>query len=194
MQKTQTFPIGHPTIIREDQIQLDHISQYFGLIKCVILPPRNLYHPVLPIHIDHKNMFVLCYTCAKTCACPPCKHSETERALRGTWATPEIDVAIQLGYRLMKVYEVWHFEHSSNHLFSGYVELFLQEKFHSKGYPSHARTDQQRKAFIAYIFEKENVKLDDARMIPNLGRLLVAKLCLNCLWVIKLISYVNVKT
>ena len=42
------FPIGHPLILTKEQIDMDRIREYEGLIKCTILPPSNLYHPVLP--------------------------------------------------------------------------------------------------------------------------------------------------
>jgi hypothetical protein len=37
--------VGHPRIITEN---FDDISTYFGLVKCTVLPPRGLFHPVLP--------------------------------------------------------------------------------------------------------------------------------------------------
>ena len=42
--KYAEYPIGHPTIILEN---FDNdITHYYGLVKCNILPPQNLYHPV----------------------------------------------------------------------------------------------------------------------------------------------------
>lgn len=40
------FPIGHPTI----HLQCDDIRAMLakGLVRCTVLPPRDLYHPVLP--------------------------------------------------------------------------------------------------------------------------------------------------
>ena len=49
--------IGHPRIITEN---FDDISAYFGLIKCTVLPPRGLFHPVLPYRTQGKLMFPLC--------------------------------------------------------------------------------------------------------------------------------------
>ena len=39
------YPIGHPIVITQE---FDDVKNYFGLIKCDILPPRGLYHPLLP--------------------------------------------------------------------------------------------------------------------------------------------------
>ena len=54
------YPIGHPQIITENFAPL---SKYFGLVKCFVLPPRSLYHPVLPYRTQGKLIFPLCRTC-----------------------------------------------------------------------------------------------------------------------------------
>ena len=46
--------VGHPRIITEN---FDDISSYFGLIKCTVLPPRSLFHPVLPYRTKGKLTF-----------------------------------------------------------------------------------------------------------------------------------------
>ena len=53
-------PIGHPQIIKENFTNIDN---YFGLIKCRVLPPRNLYFPTLPFKKE-KLIFTLCRQCA----------------------------------------------------------------------------------------------------------------------------------
>ena len=54
--KMGSYLIGHPTVyvVRKECQQLTgadntDLSQVRGLIKCSILPPRDLYHPVLPV-------------------------------------------------------------------------------------------------------------------------------------------------
>ena len=71
------------------------VSNYFGLIKCTVLPPRSLFHPVLPYRTQGKLMFALCKTCADTCSQTPCTHSDTERAIQGTWCTVELMKAVE---------------------------------------------------------------------------------------------------
>ncbi|CAB4022668.1 DNA polymerase, partial [Paramuricea clavata] len=75
------YPIGHPEIITEN---FQSISEYFGLVKCSVLPPRALYHPVLPYRTQGKLMFPLCRTCADNLQQEPCHHSDAERTLHGT--------------------------------------------------------------------------------------------------------------
>ena len=58
------YPIGHPQIITKN-ISSDNISQYFGLIKCSILPPQDLLIPVLSSRLKNgKLVFSLCNTCS----------------------------------------------------------------------------------------------------------------------------------
>jgi hypothetical protein len=59
------FPIGHPTIhVGEACLDVDAMLKKEGLIKCLILPPERLYHPVLPFRCNSKLLFCLCKTCA----------------------------------------------------------------------------------------------------------------------------------
>ena len=48
VQYYQKYPIGHPTKIFNPE---KHDVSWYGLIKCKVIPPRKLYHPVLPQRI-----------------------------------------------------------------------------------------------------------------------------------------------
>ena len=63
--KYRQFPLGHPPIYSQENIDKDNTRQYCGLIKCKVLPPTNLYHPVLPQKCSQKLMFTLCRCCAE---------------------------------------------------------------------------------------------------------------------------------
>ena len=49
----------------DDFISTTDLSLYFGLAKCTVLPPDDLYHPVLPYRHQAKLTFPLCCTCVK---------------------------------------------------------------------------------------------------------------------------------
>ena len=109
--KYSEYPLGHPTIITEPADTLDGC---FGLVKCTVIPPRDLFHPVLPYrHPDGKLMFPLCTKCADGYKQTPCTHTDEQRSWTGTWATIEVQHAVSKGYRLLKVHEVWHFERTT---------------------------------------------------------------------------------
>ena len=51
-----------------------------------------------------------------------CPHTQSQRCLLGTWPTPELQEAVNQGYVIQHVYEVWHFLRNSNDMFSSYVD------------------------------------------------------------------------
>jgi G:T-mismatch repair DNA endonuclease (very short patch repair protein) len=66
VQNYDEFPIGHPVkIIPKPGTSFN--PNWFGIMRCKILPPRGLYHPVLPYKQKtngaHKLLFGLCRTC-----------------------------------------------------------------------------------------------------------------------------------
>ena len=107
VQYYQKYPIGHPTKIFNPE---KYDKSWYGLIKCKAVPPRNLYHPVLPqrIKVDsyEKLVFTLCKTCAETRNQNKCKHTDTQRSFIGTWTTDEVSKALEKGYKILRIYEV----------------------------------------------------------------------------------------
>jgi hypothetical protein len=65
---------------------------------------------VLPYKSCKKLVFPLCRTCADSRTQEKeCRHTESERAISGTWVSVELDLALDHGYRVLNVYEVWHY-------------------------------------------------------------------------------------
>jgi len=60
--KTKEYPVGHPVIISQPEQSLEH---YFGIAKVDILPPKELFHPVLPVKMGEKLTFPLCTKCVQ---------------------------------------------------------------------------------------------------------------------------------
>ncbi|KAJ8020849.1 putative DNA polymerase [Holothuria leucospilota] len=184
------YPVGHPEIITRESDLTTDIEQYEGLIKCTILPPEDLFHPVLPHRCDGKLFFPLCNTCAKHRKMGPCSHSDDERALHGTWVTEEVKKALEKGYVIKKVYEVWHFKETSEYdpkskqggLFTQYVNTFLTLKQEADGWPSDCQSDLERSEFIRKYNEKEGTDLKAENIERNEGKRALAKLMLNSFW------------
>ena len=150
------YPIGHPLFI--DQPGTIDISKYYGLVKCKILPPYELYHPVLPYRYDSKLLFPLCRTCAQqqikqqpttNKRSEKCPHSAEERSLTGTWTTFELQKAIEKGYVIAYIYEIWHFKERSNQLFQPYIKTFMKIKQEASGWPAESDTDEKKKELSA---------------------------------------------
>ena len=138
--------VGHLRIITENFDE--DISTYFGLIKCTVLPPRGLFHPVLPYRTQGKLMFPLCKTCADTCDQTTCTHSDKERAIQGTWCSVELDKALEKGYRILQLHEVWRFPETSDKLFKDYIDTFLKIKQEASGYPKDCVTEEQKQQYV----------------------------------------------
>ena len=84
-------------------------------------------------------MFPLCKTCADTLNQNPCTHTDQERAIRGTWCHVELMKAIEKGYEVLNIHEVWHWEQTTDELFKEYVDTFLKIRQEASGYPPRLR-------------------------------------------------------
>ena len=179
VQYHQKYPISHPTKIHNPE---KYCKSWYGLIKCKVVPPRKLYHPVLPqrIKVDsyEKLVFALCKTCAEMRNQNECKHTDTQRSFIGTWTTDEVSKALEKGYKILRIYEVWHFAKSTDTLFKGYIRRFMKIKLESSSY--NFKTKEEEDSFKARI--KESLDIDIKKFEFNAGLRSISKLCLNSLW------------
>ena len=75
--KYDKYMVGQPQIILNNFKSLD---KYFGLAKVTILPPKDLFHLLLPYKFGGKLLFGLCRTCmesesTETCTCNDADHT-----------------------------------------------------------------------------------------------------------------------
>ena len=119
VQYKNEFPVGKPIVTVDE----DFIKDFFdlelqerdkerscGFIKCKVLPPKNLYFPVLPARIDAKLIFPLCFECAKSKDHKiDCNHNQNQRSFVGTWCLHEIYKAIEQGYELCEIFEMIYY-------------------------------------------------------------------------------------
>ena len=81
MRQGGEYPVGHPEIILPPIDRFRVTQDYYGLNKVKVLPPQDLYLPVLPLHLNGKLLFVLCRTCAENLnQTSKCKHHCEQRA------------------------------------------------------------------------------------------------------------------
>ena len=120
----------------------------------------------------------MCKTCAETRNQHKCIHSDSERAFIGTWTTDEVNKAPEKGYKVIRTYEVWHFDKSTDNLFKGYVRRFMKIKLESSKYDF--KTEQEEANFKIKI--KESLDIDIEKFEFNDGLRSISKLCLNSLW------------
>ncbi|XP_072385963.1 uncharacterized protein [Diabrotica undecimpunctata] len=182
------FPIGHPKkIYVGEKCNAVDITELSGLIKCKVLPPTTLYHPVLPAKMNSKCMFVLCRKCGEDFVQTECEHSDEERALTGTWVIEEVVKALTKGYKLLDVYEIWSYDSlelskSQKGLFSDMMNKFIKLKQQASGWPRGCESDEQKNHYIEEFFQREDVRLDFSEISENPGLRSLAKLMLNSFW------------
>ena len=187
--KNCDYPIGHPEVIYGPPNKFDHsIGTYFGLVKCVVLPPRDLFFPVLPYRVPgegntHKLVFPLCHSCATSRQREPCNHSQSERCLRGTWCSPELYKAVERGYRIIRISCVWDYgEKHYKGLFAPFVDKFYKLKAEASGFPNWCQTQQQKLDFLKEFARVEGIELDFDKMKFDAAVRACVKLLLNSCW------------
>ena len=179
--KNGVYPVGHPIIFTEN-IHPD-ITRYFGLIQCDVLAPRGLYHPVLPFKCHNKLMFALCRTCVQESQQPSmCHHTDEKRMFTGTWVSLELNLAVEMGYKIVKIHDVWHFPDKTDRLFRDYIDMFLKKKQEASGWPGWCQTDQDKERYLQDYKDKEGIELDRDAIEYNAGARTVWKQILNNLW------------
>ena len=182
--KYGTYPLRFPEIYLNPD---DHdIDSYFGIAQVDILAPERLFHPVLPVREGGKLTFPLCRSCVKEEMAKPllersnmCGHTREQRMLHGTWCTPELQKAVEKGYKIEKIHEVWHFpaENRCTGLFADYVNTWLKLKQESAGWPEGVETPEQKAAYVRDYEKHEGIKLE--QVAENPGRKSIAKMLLN---------------
>lgn len=96
--------------------------------------------------------------------------------------TTELQKALECGYEIQKIYEVWHFPQKSQDLFRTYIDTFLKIKQEASGYPPECETEEQQRIYRNEIYQREKLVLNPIEIEKNPVRRTIAKLFLNCLW------------
>ena len=132
----------------------------------------------IKVNSYEKLVLTLCKACTETRNQNKCKHSNNKRSFIGIWTTDEINKALEKGYKVIRTYEVWHFDKSTNDLFKGYIRRFMKIKLESSKYDFKTKEEE------ANFKIKVNKSLDiDIEMFEfNAGLRNINKLCLNSLW------------
>ena len=181
--KNGSYPIGHPKRLTEfKDVCIDNFN---GLILCAVLPPKNLLYPILPTRCDNKLFFTLCFSCA-TDKQDNCTHEEKHRFLTGVWTTIELKRALNFGYKILKLFEVWTFDKMSDTgdegIFGKFINDCIKGKIEASGWPNDTITIEEKNKFIEDYFIHENIRLDSDNIAINPGKRSTFKLVVNSFW------------
>ena len=131
--------------------------------------------------LGEKLLFPLCENCAtykhKICECP-------DRSISGTWTIAEVKRAIEVGYEILEIYEVLHYDENqrSKNIFKKYIDLWLKIKQESSGWPSWCKNEEDKLKYINDYERVENIKLDYHKICKNEALRFIAKIMLNSFW------------
>ncbi|KAK3931295.1 putative DNA polymerase [Frankliniella fusca] len=186
------YPYGHPTLYLEGDPDMPPPDTWNGVIKCTVLPPRDLYLPVFPYKAKGKLMFPLCRTCVEQENTEVCHHNDPqERQLTDTWCAPELLLALrEKGYTLVEVHEVYQYPRTSKYnpdtredgLLSAYVRRFMALKIQASGWPPECDTEEKQAKFVEDTLKHDGVVLDPTKMEKNPALRALSKLMLNSFW------------
>nr|CAD2176394.1 unnamed protein product [Meloidogyne enterolobii] len=175
------YPIGHPKVLELNKnvnwTKPEDLHPFKGLFKIFIIPPDDLYLPVIPENIHGKLIFHLCRSCAveaspglairanrkynKEIGHEWCPHKDDERGFVSTTCSVELELALKKGYRVTKA-SGW----PSSVLVPGNPEI----------------EDQRKKEFIERNQREYGIHLDPTRIERNEGMRYLAKTCNNSMW------------
>lgn len=186
---TGRFPSSQSIYI-DDLIKCQELfdsNQLEGVLKCSILPPDRLYVPVLNLKFDdeHYCLPVLCFTCAWDFCFTEnkhtrCEHSDEERTLHGEWHIDEIKLAIEQGYKLIKIHSAIHHERTRTDIFTDYMEVLTAFKTQASGFPDEYIGREEE--FIDEYLKKTGTLLNKEDIIKNPGLKEIAKSLTTSLW------------
>ena len=152
-----------------------------GLSQASVLPPGDLFLPVLPAFAGGKLKFGLCAKCMEEQKHGFCKHSDKQRMLHSVWTTIEIKFAVECGYKLVKVHEMFVYKERKK-IYESFFMRLARHKLESEPFPSHVSTPQEKKAYVDGLNEAmPGLDLQWEKVSRNDGRRAFAKLMSNCL-------------
>jgi len=132
-------------------------GKFFGIAKVDVIPPKDLYIPVLPDNSDGKLLFHL------------------NEMKNKTFTSVELKYALEKGYKI-KIHSALEYDKFTG-LMKDYVGFFLKMKVENTKHYTHEKCDEINASHKDLDFNFE-IKPEDT--IKNPGMRQLAKICLNC--------------
>lgn len=175
----EELPIGVPVHLRHSEIDPARFhptasDRYFGFAKVFVVPRRSDLIGILPQRDPESGR--LCFPVFP---------------MMGVWGTQELYLAMQNGYEVKEIYELYHWDQAnrSNEYLRGYVSTYIRMKQEAEGWkklgaaldqPSEEEKDQIVEEMYAQNGRLGRIRKDKVQKNPVKRQL--AKLFLNSLW------------
>jgi len=109
--------------------------------------------------------------------------------MEGTWVIDEVRLAVDKGYKILEILEVYEYEVTcydpktgNSGLFADYIDTFLKLKQEASGYPSWVRNEDDKVRYMDQFHRDEGIRLDRDSIGYNAAKRGLPKLCLNSMW------------
>jgi hypothetical protein len=136
-------------------------DRFIGLVKCQVIPPKDLYLPVLPSRKNKKLLFEL-------------------NEFEGVYTTIELRLALQKGYKI-NILSATEYDRTDK-LMCDYVSFFLKLKTQYSGKKSDDEVEELNRYHEKIGLNMDYIRLTSEECEENKGLKQMAKLCLNSLW------------
>jgi hypothetical protein len=162
------LPVGVPvTHVYDDSNQPTEteVMGWFGFVECDLELTCYIHHPVIVCHNLESGKL----------------QADLMPKQRIVVTTPELQCALQNGYKLKRVWEYHQYQRSTD-LFKSYIRRYLKLKIECGGMPAHIQSDEQWDEYALYHRRELGVELERSKMVKNAGKKQLAKMMLNSLW------------
>ena len=75
--------------------------------------------------------------------------------------------AIEKGYRILQIHEIWNFGKTSSNLFSEYVNYFFRIKQESSRFPEWVQTPEDQAKYVEDYYKHEGILLRMNKIIES---------------------------
>lgn len=186
------MPTGVPRIVYRPQSYVFD-RNILGIIKCRVLAPGQMYAPFLGFKVpsaisdaegQFETLYGLCRQCMISRSWERCQHSDDDRSFIGTWTLGEIYFAMDHGYQVLDVIEVWEYPTRTNDLFREFIIPFMIAKTCCKksGLVEEDQFTSRGIEVCEYIYEVTGRRLTPQDFKDAPAQRTVAKLMQNVLY------------
>lgn len=173
------LPLGKPIHLIGDNIEKirlhpTHPNRYYGFVKCYVIPNKKDLLGLLPKRDEETGRLFF-----------------PVNPMIGCWYTTEIYLAMQNGYEVTEIYEIYHWDErnrSDQHI-KPYVDYFFRMKQEAEGWKKLGAscdepTEEEKDQIVERLYQQNGqlgrIRKDKVKLNPVLRAL--AKLYLNSFW------------
>lgn len=191
------FPLGQYEVILERDLQqhLKIVNNKFiykgedcscDVAHVSMLAPRDLYAPFLSYRFGEQSFTSLCFKCVQLKNTSVCRHKcPYKRRFVSTYTVIEIQYALELGYQLLYVYEMYHYS-SKAKVLSNFIKVISSFKLKATDlFDNVPNCDHQKlcdELNVKMHFTEPSLKLSPENIKPNSSQKQYLKDLLNSLF------------